>query len=210
MSLFDELILSQSLPDVLELIFLRHLSPPDLESCLLVSDRWREVLSAHLLRREAPRRACLSARLAHAWTRAELTFTRLDLGSGNEDNNNKDRGRMSVCFVDCSEEDVVVVLTRHGQRRCLVLRLDPQSGGATLARAERVFPAALAAVLAAGDLLVFQLAGGSHPCQAADRRTLGEVEVRIGGRGAGGKRLTVAGQEEGETTQGFSAAEKLR
>ena len=180
--LFDQIILSQSLPEVFELIFVRHLPYADLESCLRVSRRWRSVLASHLLQPgTASRRACESARLAHAWTQEDLTFAPLEAWADG----------MSVCFVDGSPFDVVVVLTGHGQRRCALLRLD--HSGAVLARSERVFAGALSSVAAAGDLLVFQLAAGARSVEAADRRTLAEVPMQIGGRRSTLKRLTAVG-----------------
>lgn len=199
--LFDELILSKSLPHVLELIFVRHLPYSDLESCMLVSDRWRRVLSAHLLApKENPcRLKCDSDRLAQAWKEAPIDFTDLDLeaycaGGGNS-------SRMSLCFVDCGAEDTLVVLTRHGQRRCLVLRLEgaasaSRRGGArVLASCELVLPGALSGVLPVGRERVVLQVASPHQAVVLRRDSLrGEEKVKIGGGGPGrGKRLTVAG-----------------
>ncbi len=185
MGLFDDVVLSQCLPQVLELIFLRHLPYIDLVACLHVSQRWRDVLTSHLLCRDAPRRACRPARLSHAWTQAALHYTHLDLPSGGGNNRASD-----VCYVHCSANDVVVVLSRHGQRRCSLLRLDPSAGFEVAARQERVFPGALSSVLATSDLLVFQTAG-DNPAEFVERSTMKDVKVEKAIRG---KRLTVAGE----------------
>ncbi len=170
MSPFDEIILSRSLPEVMDLIFVRHLAHRDLLSCLRVSGRWREALRAHLLR---PGARCLSDHLAFKWTEFECECRHVGM-------ENEEQEGMSICYSDLGKSDVLVMLSRHGRKEISLVRLDRESLK-VLNKRKVMLESPLSAVASCQQLLVCQLANKS--AFVADRNTLSIVKVEGGVRG---------------------------
>ena len=119
---FNQLFL-RNVPHIIERIFLDYLDDHrDYETCAQVCSIWNNHFKLHFETRETTRRKIRSRKLVTDWLKREPVFDQFDLTSSIGGLEAIKGHRVS--FVDANENDLIVVLTVHGQRKGLILRFE--------------------------------------------------------------------------------------
>ena len=117
---FDDLFRG-NVPHVLERIFVDNLDDHrDFEACRSVSRLWRSYFEVQFDRRKKTKAKIASRKLTSDWLKRDFNRRKINVDQDFEVG-------YRVSFVDAIDEDVIVMLTKHGQRKCVLLRFDPET-----------------------------------------------------------------------------------